>query len=140
MVFAKISSTHEGGASADKVIEALKNIKQHNCLAGARQGLREVKLDNSEGKIVLVNGPGRAEFAHYVFSGQHILVLVHQGKPEVPAGSDVDIIFSASPPVSHGILYRTQCTQVIFGAAGSGASGSSTIKTRLWASAGTPDH
>jgi hypothetical protein len=31
----------------------------------------------------------------------------------------------------------TQCTQVILGAAGSGASGSSTIRARLWAAEGT---
>jgi hypothetical protein len=37
------------------------------------------------------------------------------------------------------MLYSTQCTQVIFGAAGSGASGSSTMSTRLFAAAGTPD-
>src|SRR5882762_4169735 len=36
------------------------------------------------------------------------------------------------------MLYSTQCTQVIFGAAGSGASGSSTISTRLLAFGGTP--
>src|SRR5450756_2109633 len=34
--------------------------------------------------------------------------------------------------------YSTQCTQVILGAAGSGASGSSTIKDRLFVPTGTP--
>jgi hypothetical protein len=38
------------------------------------------------------------------------------------------------------MLYRTQCTQVIRGAAGSGASGSSTISARLFVPAGTPVH
>src|ERR1035437_669965 len=37
------------------------------------------------------------------------------------------------------MLYSTQCTQVIFGAAGSGASGSSTISTRLLVAGGIPD-
>src|SRR6516162_11692456 len=37
-----------------------------------------------------------------------------------------------------GRLYRTQCTHVIRGALGSGASGSSTINARLLAPWGTP--
>src|ERR1039457_1233821 len=36
------------------------------------------------------------------------------------------------------MLYSTQCTQVILGAAGSGASGSSKIKDRLFVPTGTP--
>src|SRR3989338_9019555 len=39
-----------------------------------------------------------------------------------------------------GMLYTTQWTQVILGAFGSGASGSSTISTRLFTPSGTPDH
>src|SRR5688572_32229509 len=38
------------------------------------------------------------------------------------------------------MLYRTQCTQTRLGALGSGASGSSTIRARLLAPAGRPDH
>jgi hypothetical protein len=38
------------------------------------------------------------------------------------------------------MLYRIQCTQVILGAAGSGASGSSTIKAKLSAAEGILDH
>src|SRR4030066_1808892 len=36
------------------------------------------------------------------------------------------------------MLYITQCTHVILGASGSGASGSSTINARLFEPAGTP--
>src|SRR5665647_845411 len=36
------------------------------------------------------------------------------------------------------MLYSTQCTQVILGASGSGASGSSTISARLFVPVGTP--
>src|SRR3989338_1547050 len=39
-----------------------------------------------------------------------------------------------------GMLYTTQWTQVILGAFGSGASGSSTISARLFVPAGTPLH
>ena len=46
---------------------------------------------------------------------------------------------ASSPAVSGGRLNSTQWTQVILGARGSGASGSSTIRTRLCASHGTPD-
>ena len=52
-----------------------------------------------------------------------------QADAAMPSGNDV---------VSGGRSYSTQCTQVIFGAAGSGASGSSTISARLCAPAGTP--
>src|SRR6478672_4489578 len=38
------------------------------------------------------------------------------------------------------MLYNTQWTHRTFGAAGSGASGSSTINARLIARSGTPDH
>src|SRR6478609_1259093 len=38
------------------------------------------------------------------------------------------------------MLYNTQWTHRTFGAAGSGASGSSTISARLMALSGTPDH
>src|SRR3990172_4303745 len=36
------------------------------------------------------------------------------------------------------MLYITQCTHVVLGASGSGASGSSTINARLFEPAGTP--
>src|SRR4051812_17006804 len=47
---------------------------------------------------------------------------------------------SGKPAASGGILQTTQCTQVLCGAAGSGASGSSTMRARLFAPDGTPDH
>src|SRR5512134_3548169 len=53
----------------------------------------------------------------------------------VPEGS-VETL-SGRPAVSGGMSSSTQCTHVSFGAAGSGASGSSTISTRLFASSGT---
>ena len=37
-----------------------------------------------------------------------------------------------------GMSYNTQCTQVVFGALGSGASGSSTMSAKLFVPAGTP--
>jgi hypothetical protein len=36
--------------------------------------------------------------------------------------------------------YNTQCTQVVFGALGSGASGSSTMSAKLFMPAGAPFH
>src|SRR5438093_5313854 len=48
-----------------------------------------------------------------------------------PSGSDV---------TSAGRLYATQCTHTTFGAAGSGASGSSTMSAKLFVAAGAPDH
>ncbi len=44
------------------------------------------------------------------------------------------------PAAVGGRLYSTQCTQVVCGAAGSGASGSSTISARLLVAGGRPDH
>lgn len=56
-------------------------------------------------------------------------------RSSVPAGSC--LVPSGSALALGGMLYNTQCTQVIFGAAGSGASGSSTIsKLRLGRYAG----
>src|SRR5205085_1040396 len=45
---------------------------------------------------------------------------------------------SGNPREVGGRLYNNQWTHVVFGAAGSGASGSSSISTRLRAPAGTP--
>src|SRR5688572_22259173 len=47
---------------------------------------------------------------------------------------------SGSPGLSGARSLTTQWTHVRFGAAGSGASGSSTMRARLRVVAGTPDH
>src|SRR5208283_4940265 len=61
-------------------------------------------------------------------------------RPEsVPGGRPCRIASSASEVAVGGRLYRIQCTQMVFGAWGSGASGSSTISARLFVPAGKPD-
>src|SRR5450759_61716 len=56
-----------------------------------------------------------------------------------PGGRPSRVASSASEVADGGRLYRIQCTQVVFGASGSGASGSSTISARLLVPAGTLD-
>src|SRR5688500_16938056 len=57
-----------------------------------------------------------------------------------PAGSPEPLAPSMSVLADAGMLYTTQCTQTRVGAAGSGASGSSTMSARLRAPCGTPLH
>src|SRR5450759_4601618 len=57
----------------------------------------------------------------------------------VPDGRPCRMASSASAVAVGCRLYRIQCTHVVFGASGSGASGSSTISARLFVPAGTPD-
>jgi hypothetical protein len=57
-----------------------------------------------------------------------------------PAGNPDFVAFSGKLDVLAGILYTTQCTYTIFGFAGSGASGSSTINAKLLVPAGASDH
>src|SRR5258708_7757374 len=57
----------------------------------------------------------------------------------VPAGSPALAAPSASPVAEGGMLKRTQCTQTRLGAAGSGASGSSTMRTKLLVPVRAPD-
>jgi hypothetical protein len=58
----------------------------------------------------------------------------------LPAGIRDFDAFSANMTVVAGMLYATQCVTTRVGFAGSGASGSSTIKAKLFAVAGAPDH
>src|SRR3990172_955188 len=57
----------------------------------------------------------------------------------VPAGRSFAVAPSGKPAQSGGMSWSTQCTYVILGALGSGASGSSTMSARLLAPDGTPE-
>ncbi len=57
----------------------------------------------------------------------------------VPGGRAPDSTPPGTPSLSGGMSHNTQCTQTRLGAAGSGASGSSTIRARLRVPAGIPD-
>src|SRR5512133_1879581 len=58
----------------------------------------------------------------------------------VPAGSASRDTASCTPATPGGRSYSTQCTHVILGALGSGASGSSTTRASDFVPAGTPVH
>src|SRR6266404_7394674 len=57
-----------------------------------------------------------------------------------PAGRFFAVAPLGSAVTEAGMLYTTQCTQVVFGALGSGASGSSTMSAKLFVPAGAPLH
>src|SRR5215207_5677703 len=58
----------------------------------------------------------------------------------VPAGRSFVVALFGSAVTDAGMSYNTQCTQVVFGALGSGASGSSTMRAKLFVPAGAPLH
>src|SRR5687768_6899951 len=58
----------------------------------------------------------------------------------VPAGRSFAVAVFGSAVTDAGMSYNTQCTQVVFGALGSGASGSSTMSAKLFVPAGAPLH
>src|SRR5918993_333901 len=58
----------------------------------------------------------------------------------VPAGRFFAMAVCGSAVADSGMSYNTQCTQVVFGAWGSGASGSSTMSAKLFVPAGAPLH
>src|SRR5918994_6079135 len=58
----------------------------------------------------------------------------------VPAGRSFAVAAFGSPLADAGMSYDTQCTQVVFGALESGASGSSTMSAKLLVPAGAPLH
>src|ERR1051325_2529565 len=66
----------------------------------------------------------------------------HTALPQsfLPAVAPSGALPAASAVVAAGMFETTQCTHVRVGAAGSGASGSSTISAKLFAEAGAPDH
>src|SRR6185295_687665 len=57
-----------------------------------------------------------------------------------PFGSPVLDAFSGKALTFGGMLQTTQCTYTRCGFAGSGASGSSTIRAKLFTFGGAPDH
>src|SRR5918995_6529047 len=58
----------------------------------------------------------------------------------VPAGRSFAVAAFGRLLTGTGMSYNTQCTQVVFGALGSGASGSSTMSAKLLVPAGAPLH
>src|SRR5512135_1301965 len=58
----------------------------------------------------------------------------------VPSGRLFPPAAFGSAAAEAGMSYRTQCTQVVLGALGSGASGSSTMRAKLFVPAGAPVH
>src|SRR5215207_2880767 len=58
----------------------------------------------------------------------------------VPAGRSFTVTVFGSVVTDAGMSYNTQCTQIVFGAWGSGASGSSTMSAKLFVPAGASLH
>src|SRR5262249_29019635 len=89
------------------------------------------------------SAPRRREEAppRSVMNARRVTVFLKSLSPsKAPCGNRTLPAFSGKLLVSGGMLYTTQWTQTILGAFGSGASGSSIIRTRLLAPLGTPSH